>query len=146
MAEETLQKCTIIQMNNNSTRSTSSPTLSAMFSNVKERKNNILVHENQFKEPREGNARVSKIMTAQCGRRKFNIGQTPPPPTPVDASVSFRAPESIASEDYSYSSTQNDLNSLTSSDWGDEACVSSHSKRRFEQTLWCPYFRSKCIL
>lgn len=45
----------------------------------------------------------------------------PPPPTPCDGYFDL---DTLSSEGYSFATNANDIHSLTSSDWGDEACVS----------------------
>ena len=88
----------------------------AMLFNAKERKPNILPGQ-----PKKTENISSKVMPGPCGDGCFSRHPFPPPPTPCERRLDL---STFSSEDYSFTSNPNDMNSITSSDWGDEACVS----------------------
>ncbi|CDS37539.1 protein FAM149 [Echinococcus multilocularis] len=109
------------------------PTLAMLFS-AKEIKPNIL--SGQFAESR--NVDVSTVHPGPGGDGLIsqNPGKPkplPPPPTPCDGVFALNT---FSSDDYSFTTNPNDMNSVTSSDWGDEACEIDRQRSQHVQQLF----------
>ncbi|VDL64011.1 unnamed protein product, partial [Hymenolepis diminuta] len=130
-----------------------SPSLLAMMFNNKDRRLNLL-KEKQTRAKESPNLGTSNAASRE--KHKFNNfssnnSTNPPPPTSYDRYYDL---SSFSSEDFSFSTNPNDVTSITSSDWGDEACEldrerSHHVQQLFnaiEQMLFDPGWLKNCHL
>ena len=101
-------------------RENSSNSALAMLFNTKDRKPNILSE----KMMKPFDLTSSSVLPGPCGDGSFVHYPTPTPPTLSDRRFDLNT---FSSEDYSFETNPNDMNSIISSDWGDEACVSVFS-------------------
>lgn len=113
------------------------PSLLAMMFNNKDRKLNLL-KDKQTRAKESPNLRTSNAASRE--KHKFNNFSSnksthPPPLTSYDRYYDL---SSFSSEDFSFTTNPNDVTSITSSDWGDEACV-SFAYKALVLTLWNAY-------
>nr|CDS19482.1 protein FAM149 [Echinococcus granulosus] len=109
------------------------PTLAMLFS-AKEIKPNIL--SGQFAESRHADVSTVHPGPGGDGLISQNPGKPkplPPPPTPCGGVFALNT---FSSDDYSFTTNPNDMNSLTSSDWGDEACEIDRQRSQHVQQLF----------
>uniref|UniRef100_A0A5K3FDY5 DUF3719 domain-containing protein n=1 Tax=Mesocestoides corti TaxID=53468 RepID=A0A5K3FDY5_MESCO len=119
-------------------RISSSPSLLATLFKENERKPNIL-------NPRiESCISTSShnLLMATASRPSFGgplkitkKGRNPVPPPPTPRHIYFDL-STLPSDDCSFATNPNDLNSLTSSDWGDEACEIDRERSHHVQLLF----------